>query len=434
MSAKASLLILALCSMAIYAVLERDRLPIGADHGVVHIDFWNGFTGPDGRTMLGIIREFNESHPGINVTMQRMEWAIYFNKLMVAGIDHRAPEVFVLHASELPRFAPAGFIDSVDSAFTGPDGLPIDDFEPNLLSQLRYDGHLMGVPMDIHPQGMFSNIDMLREAGMVDGEGNAQPPRTREQFMQMVEQMRIDEDQNGQPEQWGFSWSMWRNNFLSLIPQFGGRYFDEEGRCVLDCPENIAALAFMVSLREGELLVPPPENNLGWVGFRQKKVAMVFDGIYMLGDLKRLEGLNYIASPMPQIGPYPGTHGDSHLLCIQNELDPSEREAALSFIKFVSDRGLAWADAGQVPARISARESQEFADMQVQSAFAEQVPYVVFPPRSPAVFELMQQVDYAVEKALRGRATPEEALHEARVNFESFVRNAGLPMLVEPSP
>ncbi len=432
MGAKAALVLMAMLSLGLYTAREWDGTLGTSDERVIHLNFWNGFTGPDGRTMLEIIRQFNESHPGIEVTMQRMEWAIYYNKLMVAGIDDRAPEVFVIHASTLPRFARAGFIAGIDELFEGsPPRLPLDDFEAELMRQLRYDGQTIGVPMDIHPQGLYLNAALLREAGLVDTKGQARPPVTYDEFMAAVHAMHDDPDGDGRADQWGFSWSMWRHNFQSLMPQFGGRYFNDDGTSALDCPENVAALAFMVSLREGELLVPPPENNLGWVGFRQKKVAMVFDGVYMLGDLKRLEGLEYVAAPMPQIGPNPGTHGDAHVMCLQEDLDDDTRAAALEFMAFVSDHGLNWADAGQVPARRSARESEAFKSMQVQSAFAEQLPYVLFPPRSPAVFELQQQLDFAVEKALRGRATPEEALREARENFETFVRNAGLPMLAD---
>ncbi len=332
--------------------------------------------------------------------------------------------------SSRPPVLRFGFIGDVEPLFQGPDALPLDDFEPSLLRQLRFGGRLAGVPIDIHPQGLYCNATMLRAAGIVDADGQARPPRTREEFMDAIRRTKVDADHDGNPEQWGFSLTQWRNNLMSLVPQFGGRYFDEGGRCALDCPENVAALAFLVSLLNEHHLIPEPEGNLGWVGFRQNKVAMVFDGVFMLGDLKRLGGLEAIGAPMPQIGPHPGTHGDSHVLCVRADLPSERRAAALGFIRFLSSKGLEWAEAGQVPARRSAREDPVFQAMPVQAAFARQVPYVRYPPRSPGVFELLQQMDFAVEKAVRGRMTPEAALREGRENFERFMTNAGLPMLV----
>ncbi|MFY8052261.1 MAG: ABC transporter substrate-binding protein, partial [Armatimonadaceae bacterium] len=54
------------------------------------VRFWNGFTGPDGRTMLGLVRKFNAENPDIHVVMQRMDWGTFYNKLFVAGLGGRA--------------------------------------------------------------------------------------------------------------------------------------------------------------------------------------------------------------------------------------------------------------------------------------------------------------------------------------------------------
>ena len=55
-------------------------------HGALTLRFWNGFTGPDGRTMLGLVKRFNEQNPDVHVVMQRMEWGTYYNKLFVANL------------------------------------------------------------------------------------------------------------------------------------------------------------------------------------------------------------------------------------------------------------------------------------------------------------------------------------------------------------
>src|SRR6185312_2786997 len=91
---------------------------------VIELRFWNGFTGPDGRTMLGIVKKFNEENHDVHVTMQRMEWGTYYNKLFVAGLGGRAPEVFVSHSYALKRFMAAGFVRPADDMIgAGPDQL-----------------------------------------------------------------------------------------------------------------------------------------------------------------------------------------------------------------------------------------------------------------------------------------------------------------------
>ncbi len=416
MGAKTSLFLLAL--LAVILGFARSDFSVSSHHKL-HIDFWNGWTGPDGRVALEMIRQFNQENPDVEVSMQRMEWGTYYNKLMVAEVDGRGPAVFVIHASTLPRMEQAGFLADVRDMFEGPRALPTSDFDDYVLNQVKYDQTYVGVPLDIHPQGLYCNADMLKQAGFVDANGNARAPENKEEFVRAIKSMQ-KLDASGHPDTWGFALTLWRNNFQALIPQFDGRYMDESGNADLDCKGNVEALEFLSSL-EKQHLVPPPENGLGWVGYRQKKVAMVWDGVYMLGDLKRLEDMPYIGAPIPVLGHHAGTMADSHVLCIQKTMSPERRDAAERFIRFLSEHSIQWAGAGQVPARKSVRNSAEFAKMPVQYAFSKQIPTMMYPPRTHILFELSLEIDLAVEKVMRGRATPDEALKVANKNCQTFI-------------
>jgi multiple sugar transport system substrate-binding protein len=148
---------------------------------------------------------------------------------------------------------------------------------------------------------------------------------------------------------------------------------------------------------------------------------MVFDGVYMLGDLERLDDLEVIGAPIPVIGSRPGTLGDSHVVCIRKGVPAEKREAAIRFIRFLSDESLTWAGAGQVPARRSVRETPGFKALPIQHAFARQVPHVMYPPKTPVLFEIQLELDLAVEKAFRGRTTPKEALEAATRNVQAYL-------------
>ena len=99
-------------TLLIPLLLACIAMPVGCRNGTsprVTVRFWNGFTGPDGRTMLRLVKRFNQENPDVNVLMQRMDWATYYNKLFIAGMGHRAPELFVIHTRAMERFARAGF-------------------------------------------------------------------------------------------------------------------------------------------------------------------------------------------------------------------------------------------------------------------------------------------------------------------------------------
>ncbi|HEY3780102.1 MAG TPA: extracellular solute-binding protein [Fimbriimonadaceae bacterium] len=384
------------------------------------LSFWNGWTGPDGRAMLTVIRRFNDENPDVQVSMQRMDWATYYNKLMVAAMNGRGPQVFVIHASTLPRMMQAGFVADASDLYGQKTGILESDFDSKVLTQVKYGKELVGVPLDIHPQGMYCNAQMLKEAGFTNPNGTVRAPVTKEEFLKAINAtQKISSD--GSHSVWGFSWTMWRNNFMALVPQFHGHYFDDQGQPDLACPGNVAALEFMNELMNKIKVTPSPESNMGWVGFRQKHVAMVFDGVYMVGDLQRLDDLQYIGAPIPVIGDQQGTMADSHCLCMRTDLTPKERNAAERFIAYLSKNSIEWAAAGQVPARKSIRNSPAFAKMQVQYAFSKQIPGMLYPPRTPVLFELTLEIDLAVEKVLRGRATALQALQVANDNVKKVV-------------
>lgn len=386
----------------------------------VNLTFWNGFTGPDGIVMLHIIEEFNKENPDVAVQMQRIPWGTYYNKLTVAGMDDRAPAVFVVHADQLPRLRRAGFIGPANSAFEGPRGIDPTDFDPYLLDRVKFAGAFAGVPLDIHPQGMYCNSDMLRAAGLVDSQGQPHAPKDRTEFIFALEKLSSSSSPSENDKQWGFALTAWDSNMRTLMPQFDGKYLDASGNSILNCPQNVEALNFLVMLCK-QKKVPPPSNGLGWFGFRQKKVAIVWDGIFMLGDLKRVNTFQYVGAPIPTIGKHPGTLANSHVLCIRKGLSPRDLEASIRFIRYLSNHGLEWAEAGQVPARRSLRKTSQFMAMQVQHAFAEQIPWMMYPPKTPVLPEILFIMGQAVEHAVRQTSTAQKALDDANKSAQEVI-------------
>ena len=394
----------------------------GGDPSAVRVRFWNGFTGPDGRTMLRMIKRFNRENRDVHVLMQRMDWATYYNKLFVAGLGGRAPEVFVIHVANLPRFHRARFIRPVDDLLSGRN-----PFDPNVLDAscwqaVKFGGRHLGVPLDVHPQGLYYNRKLFREAGIVDGTGDPRPPTNRQEFLDAARKLTKDLDGDGRADQWGFAFTHVPNNWHTIMPQFGGDFFNADAtRCTLDDPLNVEAVQFGVDLIHTHRVAPNPEDMHAWIGFRQGKVAMVFDGVYMLHALLRQKDLDFAGAPVPVLGRRPGTHADSHTLCLYRGLDDRRLDAAWRLVRFLSDNSLEWAGGGQVPTRPRLRSTPEFAAMSVQGQFARQMPYLNYPPRVPFLMEFRVEFGLALEKALRGRAPAAEALAAATKNVHRVI-------------
>ena len=106
-------------------VIRWSMLGGGIGSKKTRLAFWNGFTGPDGVVMLKIIEDFNRENPDVEVAMQRIPWATYYNKLTVAGSDGRGPEIFVVHTDALPRIRRAGFVADISDLYKGTEAIDI---------------------------------------------------------------------------------------------------------------------------------------------------------------------------------------------------------------------------------------------------------------------------------------------------------------------
>jgi len=388
----------------------------------VTLRFWNGFTGPDGRTMLRIVRQFNRENPDVHVLMQRMDWHTYYNKLFVAALGGRGPEVFVIHTSNLPRFSRAGFLRPIDDLIGGDPPLDVDDMDANIWQAVEYGGKHLAVPLDVHPQGLYYNADLFRAAGIVDDQGRARPPTNGEEFIDALRKLTRDTNGDGQTDQWGFAFTHFPNNFQSLAPQFGATFFSPDGsRCTLDAPANAQMIQMGVDWIHKDAVAPPPEDMAAWTGFRQGRVAMVFEGVYMVASLQRHKAFAFGGAPIPQFGAKPGTYGDCHTLCMPRGLSGRKLQAAWRLMKFLSDHSLDWAEGGQVPVRKSLRESARFQALPVQSQFARQVPHIGFAPRVPFYMEFRTELGRAIDRALRGRVSPTQALRDAREYIDDVI-------------
>ncbi|VGO13087.1 hypothetical protein PDESU_01641 [Pontiella desulfatans] len=391
-----------------------------SEKGQVLIRFWNGFTGPDGRSIIKLAETFNKQNPDVKVLVQRMDWGTYYNKLFVAGLGGRAPEVFILHATMVPRFKEAGFLSPLET-----DPALADDIDERVWSSVFHDGRQWAVPLDILPMGMFCNRTLFREAGLTNQLGEVLIPTNRKEVLDAMRRLTKDTDGDGKTDQWGHVISWVRLNWQSIVAQMDGKLVSADGKtCTVDAPENVAAMQFFIDLVEKEKVCPKPEGFDSWVGFLQGKVGIVFEGIWMLPELQKSD-LDFQGAAFPTLGKHPGVWGDSHVMCLAAQIPAREKEAALRFMIFLSDNSLEWAKNGPIPVRKSIRATPEFQAMETQSAFAERIPDLEYSPMVPYKLELDAELDIAAERAIRRSVSPLEAFSQAGSNIQKVIERGG---------
>ncbi|HVL39796.1 MAG TPA: ABC transporter substrate-binding protein [Fimbriimonadaceae bacterium] len=380
------------------------------DDGVVQIDFWNGFSGPDGAMMEKIVRRFNESHPQYRVKMQIIPWGQYYDKLTLGLAFGGAPEIFILHVNRFPEFASHNALSPLDGL------MEPDDFVPRVWDTTFWEGRQYAIPLDCHPIGLYYNVDLFEKEGILA------PPATLEEFLEAAKRLTKDTNGDGRIDQWGFSFTWLRSNSYTFFNQFGTSLLtDDLTRSALSQAGAAQAIQLMLDLIHRYRVAPPPEGQDAWMGFQTGKVAMALEGVYMMLGLEQQKGLRYAAAPVPQFGPKKAAWGGSHLMCLPRGLEGKRLEAAQAFMRYLSDHSLDWAKGGQVPVRLSLLESREFQSLRVQREFAKQLPYVVYEPPSVMFNQVAAFGDAAVEAAVNGLRPPKEALAEASRRIDDIL-------------
>jgi multiple sugar transport system substrate-binding protein len=374
----------------------------------VTLAFWNGFTGGDGPIMKSLVNKFNSQNANIKVTMNVYEWADYYQKVPAAVSTGNGPDLGIMHVEQVATNAARGVVLPLDDVASSL-GLNEADFSPPVWQAGVYNNKRYGIPLDVHPLGMFYNKTLLEQAGI----NPDKPPTNAEQYAAALNALKGKGIQGHWVTPFPFTGTL---QFESLTWQFGGQLFDENARnaTFADQP-GVQALTWMVDLvRNGH----SPRNvaqDADLIALQNGKNAFNWNGIWTINTLRDVKGLEWGVAPLPQIGSQRAVWGSSHQFVQfkQRSQDQNKLTAGKVFINFISQQSLDWAKGGQVPARKEIRESAEFKALKEQAAIGTQIDDVHFPPSVPGIPEALAAIDTAVSEAVLLRKEPAKALSDA---------------------
>jgi multiple sugar transport system substrate-binding protein len=363
-----------------------------------------------------MVENFNSEHDNIVVKMNTLNWGDFYSKVPNAVSSGSGPDVAALHIDHLATNAARGVIQPLD-AFTEEMKLEEGDFNEVIWKAGVYDDKRYGIPLDVHMLGFYYNKALLKKGGIEE------PPQDRESWEASLKGMKA-----AGVEHPFWATATWPAHLIciSLLKQFGGSLYDEEGtKATFNSEAGVEALSWYAA-HVPEYSPPNVTNDAQAVAFRQGKDAMTWDGIWMFAEWEKVEGLDYGVAPLPQIGSEPGVWGSSHQLVVMRQSNPDDNKlhAARDFLGYLSENSLEWAGAGQVPARNSVRESAEFGELETPSTLAAQLDDVIFPRTIPGIADVMAPTfEQAVNTTVLGKSKAKEALDSAAKKADALLED-----------
>lgn len=428
---------------SMFSISAQDATPVPEPTAIVaemgtgstHISFWNGLTGSDGVTLNAMLEQFIADNPDLSVTTEIIPWGTLYTKLQAAFVAGQGPDVFMVHASEVPQFASYGVVTDLSSWYdTNGGSLPAADFAQPGFDGAFVDGIPYGVELDNHGRGAWVNLDHFEAAGL----DPSVYPANFDETVALLQQLTLDANGNNaaSPDfdptnvvQWGTAHEWPYVDWFQYMTGNGGQMISDDGTTSLvNSPEAVAALQRMYDLTYTYHVAPPPAGFDSWQGFATGAVSVLPTGTWFRNFAVDQTDINSAAWPVLPIGDERAAWFGAHTFMVPNTTTDAQLEAVQRLINWVSDHQVDWAASGQVPARISAQAALDPenypSNILIGQTFQE---YGVMEPASTAILELQQAIDPEILAALNGQKSPQQALDDAAARQQQVLDriNAG---------
>jgi sn-glycerol 3-phosphate transport system substrate-binding protein len=355
-----------------------------------------------------LVAAFNASQDAYRIEPRYVgAYAEAQTRLIAAFGSQDEPALFQAEIGFFPRLVGDGAVQDLTPLMeTLPEGFA-GDFLPGLWTYGELDGRRYGLPWNSSTPVLYYNVDALRRAGI-------DPPATWPEFVAAAQALTSRQAQGVVFV--GDSWL-----FEMIVLSLGGRLADAEGNPTLDAPEALEALTMLDELeRSGALaFFGADETTPAILGFVRTRSLMAFASISNWPDVSRFSvafEMNAAPVPLAEGGAVP--LGGAQLVVMANASD-TQREGAFAFWRFLMEPAnlASWIEASYyVPLRRSVLPllSDFYAEAPGRDASRSQLEIAIPRPRTAEFDRWRVLIDEALERTLRGRTSPEQALADAQ--------------------
>lgn len=376
-----------------------------ADDGVT-LRFWA--FGREGEVVQELVPEFERRNPGVRVRVQQIPWSAAHEKLLTAHVGGSTPDAAQLGNTWVPELHALGALEPL-GARAAASSAPPSAFFPGIWETNVVDGEVYGVPWYVDTRVLFYRSDLLAAAGY------ATMPTT---WAGWREAMRAVKGRMT-PGQYPIllPTSEWPQPVIlglqtgAPILRDGGRYGGFRD------PRFRQAFDFYVGLFRDSLApaLSASEISNRYQEFARGNVAMMITGPWEIGEFSRrlppeLQD-RWMTAPLPgPEGPGVSMAGGSSVVVFRSS---PHKELAWKLVEFLAEPAQQlrfYQLTGNLPARRDAWQDTSLARDAHLRAFREQLDRVRPLPKVPEWEQIATKVFEYGERAVRGRATVDQAL------------------------
>lgn len=395
----------------------------------VEITFWHVWSDKDAGPITARVEAFNKSQDRIAVKVLGNQDA---TKQLTAISGGNPPDVALTYWNNIGPWAHAGAVLPLDD-YLKKGKLDPGDFIPAALERMKVNGQYYALPFTVSMAStLMYNKKAFQEAGIT------RPPETLEELLDTAK--KLTKRENGTITQIGFipDYPWIDNVFWPII--FGGGWVDADGKITANQEANVQAIAYQRKFYEefGADQIDKFRSGMGQRGTPNDplltgKLAMMIGWEYNFPDERKPDGPIGVA-PFPYPADRPdlkgsGMVGPRAVFIPKKARHPEEAWEFMQYLLGKESQVEFAAESKTIPSLLPALDDPKLRNneklvMMLDFYDRAKSPTLQGFPNSVYINEYLQALTEETEKALKGQATPQEAMERVTAKIQPLADKA----------
>jgi arabinogalactan oligomer/maltooligosaccharide transport system substrate-binding protein len=384
------------------ALLATAGLACGsAASAATELTVWHAYRGDEKAAFEKVVGQYNAKQKDVVVKTLAVPYDAYADKITASVPRGKGPDVFIFAQDRLGGWVEAGqTIEPIDFFI---EDKTVKQLVPGMMAAMTYRDTVYGLPLNYKSIAMIYNTALVKTA-----------PKTTDELVKLAKGMT-----DASTGRFGLAYEY--SNFFfhaALMNAFGGQVFAPGPTPVIDSPQNIAAVKTMLKWYKQDGILPAdPSSTLIANLFNEGKAAIVFSGPWFLGEVQ--DKVKYAIAPLPAVTEAGGKPMKPWLTIegVYVSAQSPNKEKAYSFAEYLvsTEAGLVLAlEGGQLPTNKAVYADPRVMKNPTLQGFRKQLDTAVPMPNYAEMTLMWSPVTTAMNKIVKGSATPEAALKEAQ--------------------
>jgi arabinogalactan oligomer/maltooligosaccharide transport system substrate-binding protein len=377
-------------------------------NAATEIVVWHAYRGDEKAAFEKVVGQYNAKQKEVAVKTLAVPYDAYADKITASVPRGKGPDVFIFAQDRLGGWVEAGqTIEPIDFFVTDQTTAQL---VPGMMAAMTYRDTVYGLPLN------YKSIAMIYNTALVKA-----PPKTTGELLKVAKGLT-----NAPSGRFGLAYE-YSNYFFhaALMNAYGGQVFASGAKPAIDSPQNVAAVKTMLKwYREDGILPADPSSTLIASLFNEGKAAIVFSGPWFLGEVQ--DKVKYAIAPLPTVDEAGGKPMRPWLTVegIYVSAGSKNKEAAYAFAEHLvtTEAAVVLAlEGGQLPTNKAVYSDPRVAKNATLQGFRKQLDTAVPMPNYAEMTLMWSPVTTAMNKIVKGSATPEVALKEAQATVTDSI-------------